>query len=53
MFEFELFNHEYGYTYDIEPTLDALGITMDNINNDEKLLHGLQLAKEKYLTECE
>ena len=52
MFEFELFNHEYDYTGDIEPTLDVLELTLDNINNDEKLLHGLQLAKEKYLTEC-
>jgi len=33
MFEFELFNHEYGYTGDIEPTLDALELTLDNINN--------------------
>ena len=33
MFEFELFNHEYGYTGDIEPTLNALELTLDNINN--------------------
>lgn len=28
--EYELCNHEYGYTYDHEPAIRALGISLDN-----------------------
>lgn len=53
MFRYELSNHEYGCTYDIVPTLNALGFTIEEVKNSEKLLHGLQLAKNEYLQACE
>ena len=48
MFDYELANHEYGYTYDLEPTLDALGLTIEEINKDKKLMKGLQSALRRY-----
>lgn len=48
MFDFELANHEYGYTYELDDTLDALGLTIEEINNDERLKHGLKLALDEY-----
>lgn len=48
MFAYELANHEYGYTYDLEDTLNALGLSIEEINNDNKLRHGLDLALNRY-----
>lgn len=48
MFSEELANHEYGYTRDLSETLDALGLTMDQVRASETLLHGLQKALEHY-----
>ena len=48
MFRYELSNHEYCITYDIEPTLDALGLTLDEINKKENLLNGLRKALKEY-----
>ena len=45
MFDYELSNHEYCYTYDITDTIDALGLTIEEINGNEALKHGLKLAK--------
>ena len=50
MFEYEMFNHEYGLTYDIEDTLDALGLTAEQVKSDERLLNGYKLA-EAYVCE--
>lgn len=44
MFVYELNNHEYSYTRDISDTLDALGLTGEQINNDERLRVGLAQA---------
>lgn len=44
MFVYELRNHEYSYTGDIDETLDALGFTIEDIKNDERLEKGLLLA---------
>jgi len=47
MFKYELNNHEYCYTGDISDTLDCLGYTREEINQDAKLLKGLNLAINK------
>ena len=49
MFLYELANHEYCITYDLEPTLDALNITEDQLINTPRLLKGMRLAREEYL----
>lgn len=51
MFNYELANHEYCITYEVEETLDALGLTIDEVKNDSKLLHGLKKAIENQ-SEC-
>jgi len=47
MFDYELANHEYCITYDITDTLNALGLTVEDINKSKSLLNGLQLAKKR------
>lgn len=51
MFMYELQNHEYSYTYELEPTLDALGLTAEEVNANPKLVHGLGKAKKKIMAE--
>lgn len=46
MFDYELGNHEYCITWDVEPTLDALGFTIEEVEADAKLLHGLNKARK-------
>jgi hypothetical protein len=46
MFEYELANHEYNITYSVEPTLDALGITAEDLAKNPALLYGLNKASE-------
>ena len=41
--------HEYGYTGDLEDTLDALGYTAEEINADERLLRGLNKAADEIM----
>lgn len=53
MFRYELANHEYCITYDLEPTLDALGLSEDEVLNNPALLNGLKLARKEYLVEAE
>ena len=48
MFRSELANHEYGYTGELDDTLAALGLTLDEINADERLSHGLRKALRDY-----
>mgnify|MGYP003310686800 CR=1 FL=1 len=47
MFCYELSNHEYSYTHDVSDTLDCLGLTMEKVNADERLLHGLKKAMRR------
>lgn len=47
MFCYELQAHEYSYTYDISDTLDCLDLTIEKVNEDKRLLHGLKLAMER------
>lgn len=44
MFRYELDNHEYGYTGDVEDTLDTLGLTAEDIETDSRLRAGLKKA---------
>lgn len=53
MFLSELANHEYCITYDLEETLDALHLTIEQINADKRFLHGLQKARKEYLKHTE
>lgn len=48
MFDEELANHEYGYTMELDDTLEALGITIEEINSNDNLKNGLKLALERY-----
>ena len=44
MFLKELNNHEYGWTGELQDTLDALEFTMSQIREHSNLKHGLALA---------
>lgn len=48
MFSYELANHEYGYTGDLEETLDALGYTREQVRENKNLYNGLIKAMSKY-----
>ncbi len=48
MFLYELANHEYCITCELDETLDALHLTIDEINSDKRLLHGLNKALKIY-----
>lgn len=48
-FLYELANHEYGITYDKEPTLDSLGISLENFDKDERKQRVFKEARAKYL----
>ncbi len=52
MFDYELSNHEYWYTMDITETVESIGLTMDEINADERLHKGLILAIERGRRSC-
>lgn len=44
MFSYELANHEYGYTHDLFPVLEACGLTYDEVTNDQRLHDALRNA---------
>ena len=44
MFVTELANHEYGYTGELDETLDELGLTYEEIEKNPALEHGLSKA---------
>ena len=44
MFDYELANHEYCITFDVEPALDALGLTIDEIMADKRMKKALLRA---------
>lgn len=45
-FRYELANHEYGYTGEVEDTLESLGLTYEQVQADEVLKKALQRACE-------
>ena len=52
-FEYELGNHEYIITYEIDETLDALGITPEEYSNSDRMKRIMKQAKINYLNEME
>ena len=50
---YELANHEYGYTYDIEDTLDAIGIDMEEYQNSDRIKAIAKKAISEYLNSFE
>lgn len=44
MFQFELINHEYGYTHELDDTIEALDLTKKQIRENKALKNGLLLA---------
>lgn len=53
MFRYELANHEYCVTYDLEPTIEACGFTVDEVNGNPVLLAALNKVRKDYLKEAE
>lgn len=47
-FLYELGNHEYCYSYTIEPTLDCLGLTTADIESSPTLTNALKEALTEY-----
>lgn len=47
MFLSELRNHEYTYTCEVEETVESCGFTMEQVENDKRLLHGLEAAAKQ------
>ena len=45
MFLYEMNNHEYSYTYEVEDTLEALCLTWEEVQNNNSLLNGFKKAK--------
>jgi len=44
MFRDELINHEFTWTDELDDTLDALGITLEEVNDNPRLKRGLEKA---------
>ena len=48
MFTYELANNEYRYTENLKATLDSLGLSYEQIENNAALKNGLNLALKRY-----
>ena len=48
MFDYELANHEFGYTERLSDTLEALDLTIEEVKNSPQLSRGLKFALEEY-----
>lgn len=51
MFRYELANHEYCVTGDLSETLDALGLTMEDVNKNPTMKKALMQALQEYKTQ--
>lgn len=49
MFLYELANHEYIVTGRFDDTLDAVGLTLEEVKENEALEHGLITARNEYI----
>lgn len=47
MFLYELKNHEYGYTLETEDAVRACGLTPEEVEADQRLKRGLELATQQ------
>lgn len=52
-FYYELANHEYCITCDPTDALEALGLTVSDVEADQNLLKAFKEAREKYLKSCD
>ena len=50
MFLYELANHEYCITFDLDPTLSACGITPEQVENSEVIKAALKRARTDYMS---
>lgn len=48
MFYKELSSHDFGWTGELQETLDALGFTLEEVNSRTNLKRGLSLAMAKF-----
>ena len=53
MFYYELNNHEYSYTGEMEETLDSLGYTWEDVKADQRLGAALLKASQQIMKEAE
>ena len=53
MFYFELNNHEYSYTGEMEETLDSLGYTLEDVKSDQRLAEALYKASRQIMREAD
>jgi hypothetical protein len=53
MFMYELSNHEYSYTGELDDTLDALGLTEDEVYASQALRRGLAKVCKSQLEQAE
>lgn len=51
MFDYELKNHEYSYTYDPEPALSALGLKQEEVKASPILSAAFERAKKEQFRE--
>ena len=49
--KYELANHEYYYSGELSPVLDALGLRQSDVDQDEKLKNALEKATMDYMCE--
>lgn len=49
-FLYELGNHEFCITYDPEPAIEAVGLTLKEVEADERILNLFTKARKDYLT---
>lgn len=53
MFYYELSNHEFDYTRELDDTLYALGYTLDDIKTNLKLKTGLEKAIKRIINRAD
>lgn len=52
-FKYELWNHEFVVTYDVEPTLEVFNITLEEVQKDQRISRILKEAINQYLKVAE